>query len=232
MTTTSPIKLKDFLMVSAFDRTRNAPSRKERTGGVLAALFAFQPRRHSTFIGSTHHQASTPSPSLNFQTKWCILSPMTDEEIDEQFYKDTQGIAFPKLNDRQLAMLEPLGSRRKVRRGEFVFKAGQRDLGLAIILTGQVEAFESRDGQEQILATMGPRDVLGDVAMLMGTAALANARGAAEETELLELHFTQMRKAMAELPTVAEPLVRAFMMRRKRLLRDREFGGLRILAPE
>src|SRR4051794_6173998 len=130
---------------------------------------------------------------------------MTDEEIDEQFYKDTQGIAFPKLHDRQLAMLEPLGSHRKVRRGEFVFKAGQRDVGLSIILAGEVEVFESRDGQEQILATMGPREAIGDVSMLMGTAALANARSTAEETELLEIHFMQMRKAMAELPTIAEP---------------------------
>jgi thioredoxin reductase (NADPH) len=38
-------------------------------------------------------------------------------------------VAFPKLDDRQLAMLEPLGARRILRRGEFVFKTGQRDLG-------------------------------------------------------------------------------------------------------
>jgi thioredoxin reductase (NADPH) len=157
---------------------------------------------------------------------------MTDEEADEQFYRDTQGIAFPKLDDRQLAMLEPLGARRKVRRGEFVFKAGQRDIGLSVILSGEVEAFESRDGQEQILATMGPREAVGDVSTLMGTAALANARGSAEESEILEVPSAQIRKALAELPGVAEPLVRAFMMRRKRLLRDREFGGLRIISPE
>src|SRR5207237_2488646 len=56
------------------------------------------------------------------------ISPMTDDETDEQFYRDTESIAFPKLDDSQLAMLEPLGSRRKVQRGELIFKAGQRDL--------------------------------------------------------------------------------------------------------
>jgi CRP-like cAMP-binding protein len=30
-----------------------------------------------------------------------------------------------------------------------------------------LEVFEARDGQEQILATPGPRDFVGDVAMLM-----------------------------------------------------------------
>src|SRR6185295_12540687 len=157
---------------------------------------------------------------------------MTDEEIDEQFYRDTQSIAFPKLDDRQLAMLEPLGSRRKLRRGEILFKAGQRDVGLSVILSGELEAFEARDGQEQILATMGPRDLIGDVSTLMGTATLATARGTAEESEVLEVPPAQFRKAIAELPSVAETLVRAFMMRRKRLLRDREFGGLRIVSPD
>jgi hypothetical protein len=33
---------------------------------------------------------------------------MTELDKDEQFYRDTESIAFPKLDDRQLAMLEPL----------------------------------------------------------------------------------------------------------------------------
>ena len=82
---------------------------------------------------------------------------MTEVDKDEQFYRDTESIAFPKLDDRQLAMLEPLGVRRLVRRGELVYKAGQHDLGLTAVLRGELEVFESRDGQEQILATAGPR---------------------------------------------------------------------------
>jgi thioredoxin reductase (NADPH) len=35
---------------------------------------------------------------------------MTELDKDEQFYRDTESIAFPKLDDRQLAMLEPFGS--------------------------------------------------------------------------------------------------------------------------
>src|SRR5205814_1221795 len=46
---------------------------------------------------------------------------------DEQFYRHTESVAFPKLNDYQLSLLEPLGKRRVLKRGELVFKAGQRD---------------------------------------------------------------------------------------------------------
>jgi len=58
---------------------------------------------------------------------------MTELDKDEQFYRDTESIAFPKLDDRQLAMLEPLGARRIVRRGELVHKAGQRNLGTHLL---------------------------------------------------------------------------------------------------
>ncbi|HWY77181.1 MAG TPA: cyclic nucleotide-binding domain-containing protein, partial [Verrucomicrobiae bacterium] len=155
---------------------------------------------------------------------------MTEAEQDEQFYRDTESIAFPKLDDEQMAELEPLGTRRIVRRGELVFRAGQRELGLTVVLRGGLEIFESRDGQELILATPGPRDFVGDVSMLMGTSALANARGKAEESEVLEVPSARIRQALAELPKVSGPMVRAFIMRRKRLQRDREFAGFRILA--
>src|SRR5438034_11831214 len=102
---------------------------------------------------------------------------MTEEDKDdEQFYRDTESIAFRKLDDRQLALLEPLGKRRTLPHGEFIFKAGQRGLGLTVILRGEIEVFEARDGTEQILATARERDFIGDVAMLQGTSALATVR--------------------------------------------------------
>ena len=150
---------------------------------------------------------------------------MSELDKDEQFYRDTESIAFPNLDDRQLAMLEPLGTRRILRRGELVFKAGQRDLGLTVILRGELEVFESRDGQEQILATPGPRDFVGDVAMLMGTAAVASARGKADESEILEVPADRLRQALAELSGVSEPIVRAFIMRRHGQCFGRECGN-------
>ena len=154
----------------------------------------------------------------------------SEEEQDEQFYRDTETIAFPKIDDRQLALLEPLGARRKLRRGEMVFKAGQRDLPLAVILRGELEVFEKREETEQILGTPGERDFIGDVAMLQGTSALASARVKSEEAEILQVPADKLRRALVELPGVSEPLVNAFIMRRQRLMRDHEFAGLRVIA--
>lgn len=154
----------------------------------------------------------------------------TTLEEDERFYRDTEAIAFPKLDDRQLSLLEPLGQRRALKRGDMVLKAGQRDFGLTVILRGEIEAFEHRDDEEQILATARERDFLGDVSMLQGTSALANARVTSDEAEILHVPATEMRRALAEIPAVSTPIVNALIMRRRRISRDREFAGFRILA--
>lgn len=155
---------------------------------------------------------------------------MNAPDPDEQFYRDTESIAFPKLDDRQMSMLEGLGRRRKVKQGEIIYRAGQRDFAMAVVVSGEIEVFAVRDGVEQILASGGPRDFAGDIAMLNGTSAVATARGKSPESEILEVPAAELRRALVELPGLGRPLVDAFMMRRERLRRDRDFAGLRVLA--
>src|SRR6195256_4780484 len=155
---------------------------------------------------------------------------MTDEQEDEQFYRDTESIAFPKLNDHQLSLLEPLGERRVLKRGDVLFKAGQRDLGLAIVLRGEIDAFETRDGTEYNLATARERDFMGDVSMLQGTSVLGSSRVTSDDAEILHIPAAELRRALAEIPGVSKTIVDALIMRRRRLRRDREFAGMRVLA--
>ena len=155
---------------------------------------------------------------------------MVDEHDDERFYRDTESIAFPKLNDHQLSLLEPLGERRVMKRGDVVFKAGQRDLGLAIVLRGELEAFETRDGTEYNLANARERDFMGDISMLQGTSILGSSRVTSDEAEILHIPAAELRRALAEIPAVSKTIVDALIMRRRRVSRYREFAGLRVLA--
>ncbi len=66
--------------------------------------------------------------------------------------------------------------------------------------------------------------------MLQGTSALASARVKSDEAEILQVPAAELRRALVELPGVGEPVVNAFIMRRQRLMRDREFAGLRVIA--
>ncbi len=155
---------------------------------------------------------------------------MSEIDPDEQFYRDTERVAFPKLDDRHLALLEPLGRRRTLKQGELVYKAGQRDFGMTVVLSGELEVFENRDGHELILANPMPRDFVGDVAMLNGTSALVSARAKTEQAEVLTVAAEEFRRALSELPGLGEIIVNALMMRRERIRRDREFSGLRVVA--
>src|SRR5947208_3349575 len=158
--------------------------------------------------------------------------PVTTDEQDEQFYRDTEADRLPKLDDYQMSWLEPLGQRRVLKRGDTIFKAGQRDFGLTILLRGELEAFEQRDDTEQILATAHPRDFIGDVSMLQGTSALASVRVTSDESEVLHVPAAELRRALAEIPAVSTTIVNALIMRRRRLNRDREFAGFRVVAAD
>src|SRR6476661_7757516 len=117
-----------------------------------------------------------------------------------------------------------------MKRGDVLFKAGQRDLGLAIVLRGELEAFETRDDTEYNLATAAERDFMGDVSMLQGTSILGSSRVTSDEAEILLIPAAELRRALAEIPAVSKTIVDALIMRRRRLRRDREFAGMRVLA--
>src|SRR6516165_10663890 len=156
---------------------------------------------------------------------------MTSEaKDDEQFYRDTEAVAFTKLDDHQLSLLEPLGQRRVAKRGDVVYKAGQRDVGLTVVLQGEIQVFERRDDVEVELAVGHERDFIGDVAMLQGTSTLATARVTSDEAEILHVPAAELRRVLAEVPRVSKPIVDALIMRRRRISRDHEFAGLRVLA--
>src|SRR5262245_51299599 len=117
-----------------------------------------------------------------------------------------------------------------MKRGDMLFKAGQRDLGLAIVLRGEFEAFETRDGTEINLANAQERDFIGDVSMLQGTSILGSSRVTSDEAEILHIPAAELRRALAEIPAVSKTIVDALIMRRRRLRRYREFAGMRVLA--
>ena len=155
---------------------------------------------------------------------------VTDEERDEQFYRDTESVAFPKLDDHQLSLLQPIAQKRTAKRDDILFKVGQRDFGLTIVLRGEIEVFAQRDGTKQILGTVHERDFIGDVSMLQGTSALGTARVTSDEAEILHVPAPELRRVLAEIPAVSKTIVDALIMRRRRLNRDREFAGFRVLS--
>ena len=137
-------------------------------------------------------------------------------------------IAFPKLNEAQIAMLAARGRRRAVRAGDVLFAEGDRGFCFYVVTSGAIEIFEGSRGEPHTVAVHHPGEFSGDVDMLSGRTALVTARIAADG-EVLELSASALREAVDEEPELGEIVVKAFLMRRSLLLSD-GFEGVKIIG--
>ena len=156
---------------------------------------------------------------------------MTKIEDDEQFYRDTESVAFPKLDDQQLAMLDPIGSRRIVRRGEVVFKAGQRDLGLTAVVSGELEVFRVARRPRANPRDRGP-------ARFPGGRGDADGHGGGSQRTRQSRGKRNSRSARGKISPSTRGVAGSQRADRQsihdaptEIERDREFAGLRILTP-
>jgi thioredoxin reductase (NADPH) len=138
-------------------------------------------------------------------------------------------VAFPTLNDRQLDTLRVVGQPRPVGDGAMLYRTGDTDLSLFVVISGKVQVFETHDDGEVPIVVAENGQFVGDVAMLTGGAAVVNARTLGD-TELLEIPAKNLRRVLAEMPQVSETIVRAFVARRQRLETMDCFNGLQIVG--
>lgn len=141
---------------------------------------------------------------------------------------DLHRVAFPTLDDVQVATLAKFGTRRALRDGEHLFKAGDREYKFFVVERGAVEIVEHSSGETKRVALHERHEFGGDVDLLTGRPALisAVARG---DTEIFEIAPGDIRRIMGERPALGELLLRAFIARRELLVAS-DFQGLRVLG--
>ena len=106
---------------------------------------------------------------------------------------------------------------RRFRRGEIVFHAGDPGDALFIIVSGEVKiALPSEEGDEAILATLGPGDVFGELALLDGAPRSATA-SALVATEAVVLPRDRFRELIATEPAVRDTLLASLAAELRRL---------------
>jgi thioredoxin reductase (NADPH) len=139
-----------------------------------------------------------------------------------------QDIAFPTLNEAQIQALMPRGKVRRVAAGEVLWSEGDRGFNFFVILDGEMEIIDPTGDAPRRVVVHGPGHFTGDVDMLTGRVALITSR-MLTDGEVLELDVAALRRVVGELPEVSEPLLRAFLMRR-RLLLGQGFRGIQIVG--
>jgi thioredoxin reductase (NADPH) len=139
-----------------------------------------------------------------------------------------QKVAFPTLDDLQVATLAKFGTRRVLRDGELLIKAGDREYKFFVVERGAVEIVEHSSGDTKRVALHERHAFGGDVSLVTGRPALisAIARG---DTEIFEISPADIRRIMGERPALGDLLLRAFIARRELLVAS-DFQGLRVLG--
>ena len=141
---------------------------------------------------------------------------------------DLHKVAFPTLDDVQVATLAKFGTRRVLRDGEHLFKAGDREYKFFVVERGAVEIVEHSSGEPKRVAWHDRHAFGGDVSLVTARPALVSAvaRG---DTEVFEISPSDIRRIMGERPALGELLLRAFIARRELLVAS-DFQGLRVLG--
>jgi len=125
--------------------------------------------------------------------------------------------AFPTLNEAQIARLAAHGRVRKVERGEVLVKAGARNASFFVVVSGRLDIVRLSDGIETVVVVHKPGQVSGELNVLSGRRAVFSVR-AGEPGEVIELDHEQLQEVVQTDADLSEILMRAFLLRRARLI--------------
>ncbi len=139
-----------------------------------------------------------------------------------------EDVVFPRLTSAELAHVKPLATPCDYADGETIFRAGQADIALYIVESGQIEIRNPTD-DDQVIAVHGPGQFSGDIDLLTGRPVIvtAVAQGA---TRAWRVPNSQFRALLNRVPSLGEKLIVA-ITRRRELLSQLGTLGLRVVGP-
>src|SRR5439155_23254185 len=85
-------------------------------------------------------------------------------------------VAFPTLDDSELAVLQALGSRRSVAVGEYLYREGDTTYDFYVILSGAAEIVVRSESEERIVTRHGRGPLLGELNLPTGQRVYLSAR--------------------------------------------------------
>jgi thioredoxin reductase (NADPH) len=127
----------------------------------------------------------------------------------------SEATAYPVLDDSQLARLRRYGTTRRVTAGEILYSPADDSAELLVVLSGEVVVSNDAMGRSVELARHGPGQFAGELNMLTGQRPFLTAR-AVTDGRVLALTSAQVREALARETDVADILLRALIIRRRR----------------
>lgn len=145
--------------------------------------------------------------------------------------QDLNAIAFPKLNEAQMAQLGRYAGAppKKYRAGEALFRCGDRDANFFVIKSGELELIDDTGEKPKALRVLGPGEFTGDVGHLTGNPKVLSGL-AKSDCEVYEISDKSLREILNQDPQLSDIILQAFIARRQLMRESGEFTGLRLIG--
>jgi thioredoxin reductase (NADPH) len=137
--------------------------------------------------------------------------------------------ANPRLTPEDCAALRAVGAVcRQYQDGEYVYRAGDADIDLVVVESGQLDMLNPADG-DRCIATHGPGEFAGDIDLLTRRPVIVSGR-AHGPTGVYHVPGSKLREVLNRVPALSEKLLVAFQERR-RLLEEFKVVGMKVVGP-
>jgi thioredoxin reductase (NADPH) len=142
---------------------------------------------------------------------------------------------YPVLDAAQIETARRFasGPARDFTPGEVVFTAGERQVPSWLVLKGSIDIVGG-DGlnHEAAITTHGPGQFSGDISQLAGAGMLATGRSGPQGSTALPFDAAHVRALMVGSADIGEIVMRAFILRRVRLIQEGRVGSVLVGKPD
>ena len=128
---------------------------------------------------------------------------------------------FEDLDQRSLEAIANAAVEQRYETGQEIVRQGDTGVGAFIIRSGKVDIVQDREGKEQKIATLGPGDVFGEMALLDEFPRSATVR-AVEPTVCLGIQRWHFRGILESHPQIALALLPVLTKRLRNAEREDE----------
>jgi thioredoxin reductase (NADPH) len=140
----------------------------------------------------------------------------------------SEQVAFPQLSAAELDVLKSLATSHDYADGDTIFRAGQADIDLYVVESGQIDILNPTDGN-RLIVSHHPGQFSGDIDLLTGRPVIVTAV-AHGKSRIWRVPGSHLRALLNRVPSLGEKLIVAFT-RRRELLSQLGVIGLRVVGP-
>jgi thioredoxin reductase (NADPH) len=155
-------------------------------------------------------------------------APQNPQDPTDPYEREAQ--IFPRLPEGMARRIAGYGSEEAIPDGTLLFERGQRSVDFFLVLSGEVEIFDTdEEDRPNVVTVHGERQFTGELDLFNDRDILVSGR-ARGETRVVRVPRADFRRLVMAEPDIGEIIMRAFILRRTGLIQHQQ-GAVTLVGP-